>query len=688
MLKVGIIGAGRMARHHAVALRACGVSNQLVGIAEPDSTARAAFSTTFDGCAPFAGLRELVDARRPDVLHVCTPGDSHVELGRQAIEAGCHVYIEKPFALESDGARDLFRLADERGVRLCAGHQLLYERPTLRADRLLSSIGRIVHIESMFSFHMVRRGTLTDDEQLLDVLPHPTYLLLHFLEAAHGPGAFEPRLIAVRIDGEGTIHALATAGGPTGSLVVTLDGRPIESYVRIVGTNGTLHADYVRGTLQRFIGPGVSGIDKALKPYRQSRQLIGQTTSSLARRVLRRGASYPGLAEILHAFYTSLGTPREAVSRESIIGTTEVVERVAREIARPRSANASPASTGPIVTVTGGTGLLGSALARSLLATGRRVRVLARRRPAPWDAIPGVDYRRCDLGLELAADALRDVSVVVHCAAETAGGWEEHERNSIRATENVLRAAQLAGVGHVIYVSSIAVLEAPHRGRSIDEGTPYVAGPRAAGPYVWGKLKAETTAITLGEELGVEVRVARPGALIDRESFDPPGRLGKRLGNLFVAVGSPRETLGVVDVGFAAATLRWMAEHPTDAPPVLNLLSPELPTKRELISLLRERNPDLRIVWVPRVLVHPIALGLRMFQRVVRPGRTPIDIAKVFDRRSFETAAIGRVAPSVIESVAREGPPSEGVRASSAEGTDPEPGEGYDERPLLESRSR
>jgi predicted dehydrogenase/nucleoside-diphosphate-sugar epimerase len=652
LLKTGIIGAGKMARHHAKALGVCGAQNELVGVVEPDSDARVAFATAFPGCEPFEHLQELIEARHPDVLHICTPGSTHVELGRAAIEAGCHVYIEKPFALRSSQARELFRLADERAVRLCAGHQLLYERPTLQATRLLQSIGRIVHVESMFSFRMVRRGTLTDDEQILDILPHPTYLLLHFLRAAHGAGPFDPRLVAVRVDREGTIHALATAGGPSGSLVVTLDGRPVESFVRVVGTNGTVHADYVRGTVQHLIGPGVSGIDKLLNPYRHSRQLIGQTTSSLIRRLRRRGAGYPGLAETIHAFYTSLVTDQEAVSRENILGTTEVLERVAMEIAALESATDDEAhATRPVVAVTGGTGWLGSALVGALSERGHPVRVLARRRPAPWSARPGVDYRRCDLGLDLAPDTLQGVSVVVHTAAETVGGWEEHERNSVRATENLLRAARRASVRQVVYVSSVAVLEAQTRSGAIDEHSPYVAGPRAAGPYVWGKLEAETTALSLGEELGLDIRVVRPGALIDREDFDPPGRLGKRLGNLFVAVGNPGETLGVVDLGFAAAALCWLIEHPEDAPPLINLLSPELPTKRELVSVLRERNPALRVMWVPRFAVRPLAFGLRLLQRALRPRRAPIDIAKVFDHRSYETVTIARLAPAIVESV-------------------------------------
>lgn len=100
--------------------------------------------------------------------------------------------------------------------------------------------------------------------------------------------------------------------------MVTLSGRPVENHVRLVGTNGSLHADYVRGTVQRAIGPGASGIDKALAPYRLARQLVGGTTVALGRRILKRQKSYPGLAEMFHAFYGSIrgdGPPSPSPAR-------------------------------------------------------------------------------------------------------------------------------------------------------------------------------------------------------------------------------------------------------------------------------------------------------------------------------------------------------------------------------------
>jgi nucleoside-diphosphate-sugar epimerase len=297
------------------------------------------------------------------------------------------------------------------------------------------------------------------------------------------------------------------------------------------------------------------------------------------------------------------------------------------------------------VVVTGGTGFLGKALVRALAEQRTPVRVLARREPAPWERVQGVEYIVADLGRPLPAETMQGASAVIHAAAETAGGWEDHQRNSLDATEHVLRAAQALGVTRVIHVSSLAVL-ARARG-ALSESTPLEPDSRGSGPYVWGKLESERLAVRLARELGLQLKVVRPGALVDYADFDPPGRLGKRLGNLFVAVGWPGDRLGVADVNFSARTVAWMLEHFDEAPALLNLLDPKPPTKRELLAQLRRTNPDLRVVWLPMPLLVPMSWGAILLQKVLRPRRPAINAAKVFAAQRYDTSRIAELAPRV-----------------------------------------
>ncbi|MEJ7813499.1 MAG: Gfo/Idh/MocA family oxidoreductase, partial [Gemmatimonadaceae bacterium] len=665
-VRVAIVGAGKMGQHHARAVARLADGARVTAIVDPAPAAREAMLQLAPGATAYATLGEMLAAETVDVVHVATAPSTHEALAAEAIEAGCHVYVEKPFVESAEAAERIIALARAKGVLLCAGHQLLYEAPARELVALLPALGELVHVESYFSFRTVRRSPngrvpLSPDLQLLDILPHPVYLLLRALELSSPDGQTE--LTAVEVGPAGTVHALVRRGRLTGTLVVTLEGRPVESYLRLVGTNGTVHADFVRGTVQRLIGPGTSGIDKAANPFRLGWQLLGGTTAALGNRVAKRQRSYPGLAELFDAFYRAVREGGEPpLTPESILETTRIWEHIARSLDSSVSAErltepATPRPSGvPRVLITGGTGFLGKEIARTFAEEGAAPRIVARRSPAAWDRLAGADYVVADVAMGVPADALRGVDVVIHCAAETAGGWEEHQRNSVDATERTMRAAAAAGVKRFIHVSSLAVLAGAKGSAALREESPLEPQEKARGPYVWGKLESERVAARLGRELGIEVKIVRPGALVDYRAFEPPGRLGKRLGNIFVAVGSPRESLGVVDVGFAARTIAWMARHFTEAPPMLNLLAPTLPSRRDLVKRLKGTNPDLTVVWLPTAVLVPLSWIAIVAQKALKPGKTAMNVAKVFSSPGYDTTRVAQLAPKVTGEVRERAP--------------------------------
>jgi len=656
-LRIGIIGAGQMARQHARAIGRLPNAKVTV-VVDPDPMALEEIRRIQPGAAAFASVAELLESNTVDVVHICTPPQTHEALTEQALEAGLHVYVEKPFVDTHASASRLAKLADRQQLKICAGHQLLYEPPTRRAVELLPVLGDVAHVESYFSFRAAThtpsgRAPLRPDLQLLDILPHPVYVLLDFLErAAEG----KTELASVTIGPRGTVHALIRRGQVTGTLVVTLEGRPVESYLKIVGSNGSIYCDYVRSTVQTNVGPGASGIDKLLSPYRAAWQLLTGTTASMGRRFLKRQQSYPGLAEIFAAFYDSIReNGLSPVTRANLLGTVAICEQIAHAIDGAHSTTSEVLSVGrsaPVV-VTGGTGILGKEVARALLAAGEQLRVVARRTPPEWDKIPGVSYVVADVSQQIAPEVMAGAQAVIHCAAETAGRWEQHQKNSVNATEQVIRAAASAGVKRFVHVSSISVLAVPARGERLTDDGAIESNSRSGGPNAWGKIESERLAVALCKDFGIDLRIARPSAIVDYRRFDPPGLLGRRVGNIFVAVGLPKHQLGVVDVVFAAQTISWITRHFENAPSVLNLFEPELPTKRELLTRLKRSNPNLTIVWLlPPVLV-PLswfALGL---QKLLRPGRPALNLAQMFARLRYDTTRIGALAPAILAESSR-----------------------------------
>jgi predicted dehydrogenase/nucleoside-diphosphate-sugar epimerase len=609
---------------------------------------------------------QLLEEVRPDIVHIVTPPRTHMALACRAIEAGCHAYVEKPFALSTADARRILELAARRGVKVCAGHQLMYEAPARRLRESLSTLGELVHAESRVAFRMVRRN-ITPVDQVKDILPHAVYLLLGSLDTEAPVD-----IVGVETRADGDVHARIRVGNVTGTVWLTLKGRPIEQRVNIVGTNGSVTADFVTGGVVRVVGPGNSPVSVLLKPYSEARQVVAGTTRGFAARFRRSNLSYPGLPDLFGQFYrhARLGAPAP-MSQKSILDTVVVCERIgscldaseetAEQQARARlqlESEALPIRARGRVLLTGGSGFLGRRVAVELRTAGFDVRSVSRSRVPHQSRLPGVEYVQADLSTPLDAAVLSGVHSVVHCAAETAGDVAEHRANSVTATANLLTAAADAGVRAFVHVSSVAVLK-PGGRRPINEQTPLDAGNFERGPYVWGKAEAELVARRTGDELRLPVKIVRPGPLVDYESFQPPGRLGRELGPWYAAVGPRNGRLAVCDVGTAARVLRWYVQEFESAPEVLNLLEDPTPRRRELMARFTQRRPDLRVFWVPGIVLRLASPVLKLAQRILVRGRTPLDIYAAFASERYDAALAARTIQEIASTSSN--PPSDGA---------------------------
>ena len=148
MLRTAVIGMGFVGPHHVDAVRRAGLG-EVVALAGADALQLAARSRELGVARTTGNVAELLADPTIDVVHVCTPNYTHVELATAALEAGKHVVVEKPLALDSASAYGLAELARRRGRHAMVsftyrGYPMVRKARALVAARELGEL-RLIH---------------------------------------------------------------------------------------------------------------------------------------------------------------------------------------------------------------------------------------------------------------------------------------------------------------------------------------------------------------------------------------------------------------------------------------------------------------------------------------------------------------------------------------------------------------
>ena len=177
MLKVAIVGCGKIADAHASQIRRI-KGCEIVGVCDREPLMARQLYERFAVKHYFSDLAELLSKAKPDVVHITTPPAGHFEIARLCLESGCHVYVEKPFTLHAAEARSLVTLANARGLKLTAGHDDQFSHVARRMRSLVQAGylgGMPVHMESYYCYDLsdpgYARAVLGDSQHWVRKLP-------------------------------------------------------------------------------------------------------------------------------------------------------------------------------------------------------------------------------------------------------------------------------------------------------------------------------------------------------------------------------------------------------------------------------------------------------------------------------------------------------------------------------------
>jgi len=177
-VNVCIVGTGywgkNLVRNFAAIDRA-----HLALICDQDPGARSRMAAQYPGVETVEDVAQVLGRDDVDALVIATPAVTHFDLARAALEAGKHVFVEKPLCLEPAQAAELVHKAEEQGRVLMVGHLLEYHPGVQWIKEHLKDLGEIYYLYSQrLNLGIVRK----DESAWWSLAPHDISVILYLLE--------------------------------------------------------------------------------------------------------------------------------------------------------------------------------------------------------------------------------------------------------------------------------------------------------------------------------------------------------------------------------------------------------------------------------------------------------------------------------------------------------------------------
>jgi predicted dehydrogenase len=304
----------------------------------------------------FADLSSMLAEASPDVVHITTPPQGHYVLAKQSLEAGAHVYLEKPFTVTAEEAESLIELAESRDLKIVAGHNYQFTLEMLAMRRLVSQGylgGKPVHLESHYPYdlddtsyvrpllgnrqHWVRQ---LPGQLLHNVISHGIARLAEFLDddltdvvargnqsaqlhALHGEEVLDELRVMIR-DRQGT----------TASFCFSSQIKPGLNQFRVYGPKNSILVDLISGSIiQNRKRNNKSYLTFLVPPLLQAGQHLRNARQNFAHFTNRRLYQDSGMTELVRRFYESiqLKSPPPIPYREVLL-TARLMDRIFAQI--------------------------------------------------------------------------------------------------------------------------------------------------------------------------------------------------------------------------------------------------------------------------------------------------------------------------------------------------------------------
>lgn len=351
-LKAAIVGCGQIADGHVEQLRKLGV--EVVAACDREPLMAEQLAARYALPSWYTDVDAMLDRERPDVVHVTTPPQSHRDIAIRAMDAGCHVWVEKPLAPTVVDARTIVRHAERLGRTLTIGHTYAFDPPAVEVMDLVArgALGEVVHVESFFGYNLAGpygKVILGDANHWVHDLPgrllqnNVDHLLNKLLPLvpddrpairALGWVARKERYGDRRDLAHDELRVLLKGERVSAYATFSSSIRPVAHALTVYGSRNTAHADFVGRTVTLEPSSTLpSAFGRMALGFGRTAQHLRASARNAARFARSEFQFFAGLERLMALFYESVergGAP--PIAYRDIVRLADWVEEIVRQL--------------------------------------------------------------------------------------------------------------------------------------------------------------------------------------------------------------------------------------------------------------------------------------------------------------------------------------------------------------------
>lgn len=152
-LKVGVVGCGVIASSTHIPIFKKTKSVIVTAVCDRNESLARETANKLGIPKSYSDISQMLQKENLDIIDMCTPPQTHASLAVQAMEHGCHVFMEKPMALMTSECDQMIQASQKNGVTLNVFHNVLFDPPFLKAKKLVAdgAIGNFIGMRILMS---------------------------------------------------------------------------------------------------------------------------------------------------------------------------------------------------------------------------------------------------------------------------------------------------------------------------------------------------------------------------------------------------------------------------------------------------------------------------------------------------------------------------------------------------------